>query len=110
MRKIGRLFIFPLLFNYMEIKNHQFTKSNIYKFNINIIIQLSSFAFNVLAPCFMLCEDSLLSRIEDVRFLDVESKMTLFITFHDDHEFVNESIVQRKILGRIYKKLLNVLF
>ena len=39
----------------------------------------------------MLCEDSFLSRIEYVLFLDVESKMTFFVTFHVDHELMNES-------------------
>jgi hypothetical protein len=55
----------------------------------------------------MLCEDSLLSKIEDVLFLDVESKMTFFVTFNVDHELVNESSVQRKLFRRFYKKLLN---
>ena len=47
----------------------------------------------------MLSEDSLLLRIEDVLFVDVESKMTFFVTFHADHELVNESNVQ------IYSKI-----
>ena len=56
----------------------------------------------------MLFKDSLLSRIEYVLFLDVKSKMPLFITFHVNHELVNESNVQRKFLRRLYKKLFNV--
>ena len=62
----------------------------------------------MLAPYFALCEDSLLSIIEDVLFLDVETKMTFFITFHVDHELVNKNSVQRKLLGRIYKILYNI--
>ena len=72
-------------------------------------MQLSSFALNVLAPYFVLSEDSLLLRIEDVLFLDVESKMSFFVKFHANHELVNESIVQRKLVSRLYKKLMNSL-
>ena len=41
----------------------------------------------------MLSEDSLLSRIEDVFFLDIESNITFFIILHVDHELVNKGSV-----------------
>jgi hypothetical protein len=53
------------------------------------VVQLSSFALKTLAPCFMLSEDSFISRVEDVLFLDIESKITFFITLHVDHELLN---------------------
>ena len=42
------------------------------------------------APCFMLCEDPLLSRIENMFFLDVESEMAFFVIFHFDSEISNK--------------------
>ena len=38
----------------------------------------------------MLSEDSFLSRVEDVFFLDNESKITFFIILHVDHKLVDK--------------------
>jgi hypothetical protein len=55
----------------------------------------------MLAPCFVLSEDFFLSIIEYVLFLNVESNIIFFVTFHADHEIVNKSSVHRKILRSI---------
>ena len=57
------------------------------------IVQLSSFAMKMFAPCFMLREDSLFSSIEGLFFFDIESKITFFIILHVDHEFVNKTSI-----------------
>lgn len=62
------------------------------------IVQLSSFSLKILSPCFVLSEDSLLSRVEDVFFLYIESKITFFIILHVDHKLVDKSRIYRKIL------------
>jgi hypothetical protein len=97
-----RLFIFPFLFNYMDILKITNSLIQIFTKIIYNNIQLSSFSLKMLVPCFVLSEDSLFSRIEYVLFLDVESKVTFFITFHDDHELVTKSSVQRKLFRRLH--------
>ena len=62
------------------------------------IVQLSSFSLKILAPCFVLSEDSLLLRIKDVFFLDIESKITFFIILDADNELVNKGSTKRKLL------------
>ena len=62
------------------------------------------------APCFKLCGDPLLSRIESMFFLNVESEMAFFVIFHYYCELSNKIIIHGNLLVWLYKEFLNIFF
>jgi hypothetical protein len=51
----------------------------------------------------MLYEDPLLLRIENMFYLDVESEMEFFVSFHSDLELLNKIIAHGNLFGWLYK-------
>ena len=65
---------------------------------------------DMFAPCFMLCEDTLFTRIENMFFLHVKSELKFFVIFHSDRELLNKSIIHGNLLGWLYNEFLNTYF